>query len=288
MLFRQPSDPYPFNQGTEKTNPASSMSGLRYDRCEMKRTSFKATGYIILFWFCCGLLPWTFPLTQAHATEVQTGAPTNSLIMDMLAAYGGEKNLAKVRTVYSKGSIRTFMREEKGISTRYFKRPRKLRAELFYPRASEIRIVNGFLGWRGSDTIAPRAVTGPPYLAMAYQFKYLDLPFGFLDKGYRITYLGSEQRNGAAMEVLQLVDDEGPTMRVSVDPGTHLIKRVAATFGFGQMTSELSAEFSDYRSIDGIMVPFKVINFSGSTLIAETLVTEVQINREMPDSLFQP
>jgi len=123
---------------------------------------------------------------------------------------------------------------------------------------------------------------------MAYQFKYLDLPFGFLDKGYRITWLGRENLDGAAMEVLQLIDDEGPTMRVSIDSGTHLIKRVAATFGFGQGSSELSAEFSDYRDIEGIKVPFKVINYSGSNRIAETMVIEVRINREMPDTLFQP
>ena len=227
-------------------------------------------------------------VSAACAEDVKPALRKTSIITDVIAAYGGEEALAKIRTVYTKGSIQTLMRDEKGISTRYFKRPRKLRAELFYTRASETRIVNGFQGWRGSDSVSLREVHGPPYLAMAYQFKYLDLPFGFLDKGYKITYLGGEALHGVPVEVLQLVDDEGPTMRVYVDSVTHLITRVVGTFGAGQGTTELAAEFSDYRTVEGIKVPFRVVNFSGTNKIAETLVVEVRFNRDMPDSLFQP
>jgi hypothetical protein len=224
----------------------------------------------------------------ACAEEGKAEFQTTSFIKEVITAYGGEKALANIKSVYSKGSIQTFMRNEKGISTRYFKRPRKLRVELFYPHASETRIVNGFKGWRGSDTTPLREVHGAPYLAMVYQFKYLDLPFGFLDKGYRITHIGHETFKGTPVEVLQLDDDEGPTMRVYIDSATHLITRVVGTFGSVQESAELSAEFSDYREIQGIKVPHKVVNYSGSNRIAETVVVEVQVNREMPDLLFQP
>jgi outer membrane lipoprotein-sorting protein len=240
---------------------------------------------LLCFWILATLTP---SASKVCAAEGTAGFRHDAFIKGMIAAYGGEKALAKIKTMYTKGSIRKYMQEEKGISTRYFKRPRKLRVELFYPLGSEIRVINGFHGWRGSDSVGLREVHGPPYLAMAYQFKYLDLPFGFLDKGYRIDYLGRESVNGVPMEVLQVVDDEGPTMRISVDAGTHLITRVAATFGFGPVSTELSAEFSDYRDIEGIKVPFKVINYSGSNLIAETVIIEIRFNGEMPDSLFQP
>ena len=77
-------------------------------------------------------------------------------------------------------------------------------------------------------------------------------------------------------------------MRVYIDSATHLITRVVGTFGFGKESAELSAEFSDYRVIQGIKFPFKVVNYSGSTRIAETVLIEVQVNRDMPDLLFQP
>lgn len=224
----------------------------------------------------------------AAAREERADGRTTSLIAAIVAAYGGEKALSDIHSVYTKGSIHTLMRDEKGISTRYFKRPRKLRAELFYPHSSETRIINGFEGWRGSDSKSLREVKGPSYLAMVYQFKYLDLPFGFLDKGYKITILGQETLRGNPVEVLEVADDEGPTMRVYVDSGTHLITRVAAVFNFGPATSELSAEFSDYRDVEGIKVPFRVINYSGMNRLAETAVIEVRFNGAMPESLFRP
>lgn len=255
----------------------------------MKKCAAGIIEYVLFISICFCSLAATGPgASPACAEEGQAAFQTASFIKEIITAYGGEKALAGIKTVYTKGSIQTFMRNEKGISTRYFKRPRKLRAELFYPHNSETRIVNGSKGWRGSDTVPLREVQGPPYLAMVYQFKYLDLPFGFLDKGYRITHMGRETMNGSPVEVIQLNDDEGPPMRVYVDSATHLITRVVGTFGVGKESAELSAEFSDYRDVQGIKIPYKVVNYSGSNLIAETVVVEVQINKEMPDLLFQP
>jgi hypothetical protein len=255
----------------------------------MTRSLTRTVEQLLLVLVCTGCLMSTLPAeARADASEKGGKDRTSALVASILAAYGGEKTLAEVHSVYSKGSIHTFLRDEKGISTRYFKHPRKLRAELFYPHASETRIINGYQGWRGSDTRTMREVTGPPYLAMVYQFKHLDFPFGFLDKGYTITGLGTEQLRGITVEVLQVSDDEGPTMRVYVDASSHLIARVAAVFNFGPVTSELSAEFSDYRDVAGIKVPFSIINYSGKTRLAETTIIEVRFNTEMPETLFRP
>ncbi|HEY6872852.1 MAG TPA: hypothetical protein VI298_09030 [Geobacteraceae bacterium] len=226
-------------------------------------------------------------VSPAHAGESKEGVLATSLIKEVIAAYGGEEALARITSVYTKGSIEAFMRGDKGVSTRYFKRPRKLRAELVYQHSSETRILNGFRGWRGSNGELAE-VHGPPYLAMAYQYKYLDLPFGFLDAGYKITYLGRGSLRGVPVETLQLLDNEGTVMRVSIDAGTHLIARVVGAFGFGGREVELAAEFSDYRAVGGVKFPFRVTNYSGENKIAEIAVTDLRANQEMPDSVFQP
>lgn len=261
------------------------IAGKAYIDMRLTRTLSCRIPLFVLF--CC--ISAAGPImSSAYSAEAPGVPPLTGIVSEVMTAYGGEKALANIKSVYSKGSIQTFMRDEKGISTRYFKRPRKLRAELFYPHASELRIINGFHGWRGSDKTPLREVHGPPYLAMIYQFKYLDLPFGFLDKEYRITPLGHEMLHGVPVQVLMVVDDEGPMMRVYIDRATHLIIRVAGAFGLGKGATELSAEFSDFRDVGGIKFPFRIVNFSGDNRIAETLFSEIQLNREMPDSLFQP
>ena len=226
--------------------------------------------------------------TTAHAAGEPAESPVPTFIKAVIAAYGGESRLARITSVYAKGSIEAFMRGDRGTSTRYFKRPRKLRAELVYQKSSETRILNGFRGWRGNANEPLPEVHGPSYLAMAYQFKYLDLPFGFLDKGYKISYLGRETLRALPVEVLQLEDNEGTIMRVSIDDGTHLIVRVVGSFGIGPGGAELAAEFSDFRDVEGVKFPFRVTNYSGENKIAETLVTEIRVNKEMPETLFQP
>lgn len=226
--------------------------------------------------------------SPAHAGGETADFPVTSFIKEVIVAYGGEKALAGITSIYAKGSIETFMRGDRGVSTRYFKRPRKLRAELAYQKSSETRILNGFRGWRGSGGEPLREVHGPSYLAMAYQFKYLDLPFGFLDKGYKISYLGRENLRGGPVEVLLLADNEGTVMRVYIDAGTRLIAKVLGSFGAGPGGAELAAEFSDYRDVAGVKFPFRVTNYSGANKLADNLVTEIRINKEMPDALFQP
>ena len=188
----------------------------------------------------------------------------------------------------AKGAVKAFMLGDEGTSNRYFQRPRKLRAELAYKKSTETRILNGARGWRSSNGKPLTEVIGPPFLGMVYQYKYLDLPFGFLDNSYTITLLPRETLHGETTDVLLLSDAEGPPMRVYVDAKTHLIARVVGSFSFGSMGTELAAEFFDYRSVEGIRFPFRIVNYGGENKIAETLINEIRLNQEMRDTLFQP
>lgn len=213
----------------------------------------------------------------------------SQLIQDVIRAYGGEDGVRRVKTVYSKGYITAFMMGQSGVSTRYFKHPRKLRAELVYPHSSETRVLNGFYGWRGTDSAPMVEVKGPPYLAMAYQYKYLDFPRGFIDGGYKIKYKGREPLGSGEADVLLVSDAEGPPMRIYLDPRKHLILKVSGAFTFaGGVSTELSAEFYDYRKVGGVMFPFRIINYGGESRISETVLTEIEVNQEMNEALFSP
>lgn len=236
------------------------------------------------------LIGFFLVITASLATgeEKTPVVPERLLVAEILKAYGGEQALGKIRTVFAKGHIDAFMQGDEGTSTRYFQRPRKLRAELVYKNSAETRILNGSRGWRRSNNKPPAEVIGPPLLGMVYQYKYLDLPFGFLDNSYTITLLPRETLHGEAVDVLLLSDAEGPPMRVYVDAKTHLIARVVGSFSFGGMGTELAAEFFDYRSVEGIRFPFRIVNYGGENKIAETLINEMRLNQEMRDTLFQP
>lgn len=227
-------------------------------------------------------------LFSGSGMAADSGRPEQKLIAQVIDAYGGSKALANVRTVFASGHISAFMQGDEGTSTRWFQRPRKLRAQLVYNKSAELRIINGKKGWRSSNGKPPVEVIGPPFLGMVYQYKYLDLPFGFLDNEFSVRLLPRETLNGRTVDVLQLSDQEGPPMRLYIDGETHLIARVAGSFSFGSMGTELAAEFSDFRTVAGVKFPFTIVNYGGDNKIAETRLDELRLNQEMPDSLFQP
>jgi hypothetical protein len=224
----------------------------------------------------------------AAGQEKQPATPERLIVDEVLKAYGGEQALGRIKTVFAKGAVKAFMLGDEGMSTRYFQRPRKLRAELAYKNSAETRILNGSRGWRSSNGKPLAEVIGPPFLGMVYQYKYLDLPFGFLDNGFTISLLPREKLHDMDVDVLLLADAEGPPMRVYLDVKTRLIARVAGVFSFGSVGTELIADFSDYRVVEGVRFPFRITNYSGENKIAETVVNELRLNQEMRDTLFQP
>ncbi|MGE5300300.1 MAG: hypothetical protein ACM3MB_04970 [Acidobacteriota bacterium] len=205
------------------------------------------------------------------------------IIEKVVKAYGGRESLQKVKSIYAKGRIAAFAFGEEGMYVRHFERGRRLRVDIDYPNSSEHRILNGSKGYEGGSE-----VTGDRYLAMVYQYKQLDLPYGLLHNDYRITYEGQEQVDGNETEVLGLIDKEGPPMKIYIDPKTFYLVKVSGEFLMGGGTVALSAVFAEFRKVDGIYLPCRITNFADGQRIAETHIREYEVNTPMTESLFDP
>jgi hypothetical protein len=219
------------------------------------------------------------------------GAPENipSLVSKIIAAYGGKDAVEKLKNVHASGDIEAFMRRDHGTYEVYFKRPRKLRVDTKYQGSSETRILNGQMGYRRMDGLPLSQARGGSLLAMVYQYKHFDLPYGLLKGAYSIRTKGKEDLNGRPVEVLHLTDNEGPPMDAYVDTHAFFIVKVTGYFVVaGSRSTALSAEFSDFRKVDGTVFPFRIINYAGGFKIAETTMKTYRINTSMADSLFAP
>jgi hypothetical protein len=69
-------------------------------------------------------------------------------ITDVLNAYRGEKQIAKITSVIAKGQIVDFENGTAGSYARYFERSGKLRIEVMPEKGDEVRILNGSDGWQ--------------------------------------------------------------------------------------------------------------------------------------------
>jgi len=229
-----------------------------------------------------------FPVFSFASQETEHAPDITALISKIIDAYGGKETIESIKTVYAKGKIKALMRKDKGVYVIYFKRDRKLRSELLYSRSSEIRILNGSRGWRGTGKGPLPEVSSNRYLAMVFQYKRLDLPYGLLRSSYKIEEAGSDVISGKNVRVLELTDSEGPQMKIYIDPDNFHIVKISGYFRMKTVTTELSAEYSDFRVIDGTPFPYKIINYASGHKVGETIIEKYTVNSGIDISLFEP
>jgi outer membrane lipoprotein-sorting protein len=210
-----------------------------------------------------------------------------TIVQDVIQAYGGKDALSRITCLSEKGAITAYMRGGKGTYSVVMKRGRKLLVEIAYTNMTEKRILNGDRGYRGSEAQVTE-VQGAPYDAMVYQYNQLDLPYGLADGTLTAKYLRKGMVRGRTVDVLEVVDGKGNKMEMSVDKETHRILKTSASFGHGAQSAVLSAEFGDFKKVDGVLLPFEIANYAGEFKISDTRISSYTLNKDIRDSVFAP
>lgn len=227
------------------------------------------------------------PVFSLASQEEHHTSDINTLISKIIEVYGGKEAIESIKTIYAKGIISALMRHDKGEYVMYFKPDRKLRLELLYSRSSETSILNGSRGWRGAGKGQLQMVSDNRYLAMVFQHKRLDLPYGLLTDRYKIKRAGNAVIGGKNVAALELTDSEGPPIKIYVSENFHIVK-VSGYFRTKEFTTELSAEYSDFRVIDSVPFPYKIVNYASGHKVGETIIDTYSVNSAMDVSLFEP
>jgi hypothetical protein len=77
-------------------------------------------------------------------------------------------------------------------------------------------------------------------------------------------------------------------MEVFVNAENYRIVKSIGTFTMGSQSTSLSSEFSDFRNVDGVLFPFRIVNYAGGNRIAEITIARYLVNPTIDDSLFTP
>jgi hypothetical protein len=223
------------------------------------------------------------------AVEAPDGAEmVDKVINKVIDVYGGKEAVANMHSLRVKGDIEAFVLKDRGTYEVYFKEGRKLRVETKYARSAEFRILNGDRGYRGTKALAVEEVYGARYYAMVYHYKHLNILSDIVKGTYHISYVGLTSVHDAAVEIFTFKDKEGAVMDVYIDARDFLILKVTGYFLEMKKKIGLSVEFSDFKKVDGLLLPFRVINYAGGRKIAQTVIEKYFLNQDIPDSLFEP
>ncbi len=234
----------------------------------------------------------TQPVQAAQAADT-----VQSVIDKHIAAMGGREALMKLTSRKSTGTIAIGMQgiELAGPVELYSKAPNKSRAVLSIDLAAVggpgtltiEQIFDGVVGWSIDPMQGDKEITGAQLENMKYSF----FPSPFLDKNggaAKLELLPRETVAGTSWILMKVTHASGNFVTMYFDPATYLLARavtmVENPMGGGMM--QQSGESQDYRTVDGIKVPFTIINSSELQTITMKL-TKVEHNVAMDDAMFK-
>ena len=224
----------------------------------------------------------------AFSAAPSRSAGVSGLIADrIIEAYGGKERLAAVRSVAAEGRITALMRGDEGVYRRTLRRDGSLVVDIVYRRSSERRLLINGKGYRGTGGPLEE-VSGPRLQAMLYQYNELDLPYGLIDDAFSVTELRGDTVDQETVRVLRCTDRKGNQMDVFVSAESCRIVKCEGSFVVGNESTSLSAAFDDFRTVDGVLLPFRIVNYAGGRKISVTTIDRYQINPAIDDALFRP
>ena len=237
-----------------------------------------ALGVLLAFW--------------AQAAGAQT---VDEVIEKHLAASGGRAAFSKLTSRTSTGTITlgTPVGDLTGSVEVYNKAPNKnrtvIKLDLSAVGGGQVLNDQRFDGATGYviDTFnGNREITGAQLEAMKSGIFPTPL-LSYKESGTQMTLAGREQVGGKDAYVVVMAPKAGPSAKLFIDAETMLLVRTAMTLNVPQLGGDVEQiiDFSDFRDVDGVKVPFVTKITNPAQAITATL-TSVTHNTPIEDSSF--
>jgi hypothetical protein len=169
--------------------------------------------------------------------------------------------------------------------TLYAKRPNLTRKELAIGQQKILFVFDGTSAWQINPLQAssePILVSGPE-LEVIKQESDFDNPFvDYRARGYTITSAGTETIAGRSLHHLKLTKN-GITQDCYLDVDTGLEAKTVNQSPMGA----LEQEFSDYRDVQGLKLPFMVRTLQNGVRVAEIKIDSIDVNPSLDEALFK-
>ncbi len=213
-------------------------------------------------------------------------AQTLDQILEKHFSASGQDRLNEISSVKSSGKAVQMGMELPFLQIQ--KRPNMMYLELDIDGSKLIQAFDGVAGWSDEPWMDPprRKLEGPE-LANLEQMAAIDSDLvNWRDKGHSLELVEPETTDHGSYYVLKLTRKEGNIYRYYIDSGTLLIHRMVILTDMGGDMIEGETIMTDYREIDGIVVPFWVeMKFGGRTLMTN-IIEEIEFNVQIEDSTF--
>ncbi|MBX2932699.1 MAG: hypothetical protein KF825_00545 [Ferruginibacter sp.] len=207
----------------------------------------------------------------------------DEIIDKHITALGGKENLNKIQNVISEGSL-SVQGIEIGVTVTQVNN-KLARQDIFVNGMTGFDMLTDKEGW----TYMPFNGMQKPEPKTADDVKEglsdLDIAGSLVDyaaKGNKVELLGKEDVDGTECYKLKVTLASGKDETYFIDPATNMIIRTKKMQKANGQEVEVQSDFSDYRDVEGVKMPYS-IGLPFGTL----LISSIKINQTIPESAYK-
>ena len=211
------------------------------------------------------------------------------LIRRVVDAKGGLARLKAIKTVVAEATT-TFRMEQgelESTTTTYVVYPDKFRVDANVAGAEVQQVYNAGEAWQKD----PNGIREAP-AAMKEEFgasvrrDTIPLLIAAAEGTLDVKLLPEEGRDGSVLRVVEISGQGVSPVRLYIDAANLIARQVYSSTGPDGRPMQAEEVFSDYRSIDGVQVPFTAQVLRDGGPILERTLTEVAFNTDVDPKLF--
>lgn len=236
-------------------------------------------------------LAFALSLLWAVAAHAQT---VDEIVAKNLQSKGGAEKWQSVRSVKTTGTITVQGRQMP--LTVYARRPNMNRQEISLPDGKVVQAFDGTGAWMINPLMGilePQQVTGPAADMMKDSAAFDGALINYKARGNKIELVGKETLGGKPVYHLKvtLKGDHVQDYYLDEETGIELKTSSEVDVSMGpdigpKQKQVLETEMSNYKLVEGIMIPHTVRLVANGKPQMEMSITTVELNAAMPDSLF--
>ncbi|MBN1939480.1 MAG: hypothetical protein JW843_07830 [Candidatus Aminicenantes bacterium] len=232
-----------------------------------------------------GLMAVALVLGLGLQAKAQT---IDEILAKSIEAQGGKDVLSKIKDTTTSGTMELIQMGMSAALTIYQKEPDKMRMDIDVMGMLITQAYDGKKGWfTNPQTGVTEEMTEQQSQAQRLQAMGYDAALN--PEKYGITYVlkGKEKIGDKDCFVVEQNFKDGFKATVYINASTYLTEKAVSKSDAMGTEIESESVMSDYRKVDGIMVPFALTIFQGGAEFGRVTVTKVAFNQNLEDAFFQ-
>ena len=169
------------------------------------------------------------------------------------------------------------------------KRPNLVRQEVTVDGGTFVEAYDGTTVWGINPQVSqdPQRVEGPQATALAEQSDFDLVLLDYKQKGYEADLVGKAKVGDRDAYDVRVTRKDGVVQDYFIDAATFLEDRVATQIVRAGQTLNSTSEPSDFRSVEGVMMPFTISQQVSGRPAVVLHVQKIEFNVPAGDDLFR-